>query len=194
MAITPNDIHNREFRRGFRGYAEEEVDEFLDEVVREFEALLRERDQLRQQADEAERQIAQFKQIEEHMQRALVIAQQSAEEVRAAAQREAELVVREAQQRAEQILDEARHSVREVERDLSDRRRDLDVWKARVRSLLESELALLADERVRAERPPRPHAAEAAPEVDREAEDAIHPDPAGGDAPTPPEDPDQQPK
>lgn len=189
MAITPNDIHNREFRRGFRGYAEEEVDEFLDEIVREFETLLRERDQLRQQAEEAERQLAQFKQIEEHMQRALVIAQQSAEEVRATAQREAELVVREAQQRAEQILDGARHSVREVERDLQDRRRDLDVWKARVRSLLESELALLAEESVRAGHPLGAPAAAAYAEEMRPASDPAEED---GIAPAPPAEADPQ--
>ena len=156
MAITPNDIHNKEFRRGFRGYAEEEVDEFLDEVVREFEILLRERDQMRQQLDDAERQIAQFKQMEDHMQRALVIAQQSADEVRGSAQREADLVVREAQQRAEQMLDEARHTVREVERDLSDRRRELEVWKAKVRSILESEIRLLDDETLRGVPRPEP--------------------------------------
>lgn len=155
MAITPNDIHNREFRRGFRGYVEEEVDEFLDEIVREFEMLMRERDQLRQQIDEAERQIAQYKQVEEHMQRALVVAQQSAEEVRSNAQREADLVVREAQQRAERIQDEARQSVREVDREMNARRREIEIWKARMRSLLESQLQMLEDN----DMPPEPSAA-----------------------------------
>ncbi len=146
MALTPNDIHNKEFHRGFRGYAENEVDEFLDEVVREFEVLLRERQELRLQAEESAQRLSRFQELEEHLQRALVVAQQTADEVRQNAQREAELITREAQQRAEQLMDETRTELKLLERDLLERKRELDVWKARVRSLLESELALLADE------------------------------------------------
>ena len=146
MALTPNDIHNKEFHRGFRGYAENEVDEFLDEVVREFEVLLRERQELRAQVEEADQRLSRFQELEEHLQRALVVAQQTADEVRQNAQREAELITREAQQRAEQVLEDARMQLKLLEHDLMERRRELDVWKARVRSLLESELALLADE------------------------------------------------
>lgn len=146
MALTPNDIHNKEFHRGFRGYAENEVDEFLDEVVREFEVLLRERQELRLQVEESDQRLSRFQEIEAHLQKALVLAQQTADEVRQNAQHEAELITREAQQRAEQLIDEARTQLKLLEHDLRERRRELDVWRAKVRSLLESELALLADE------------------------------------------------
>jgi cell division initiation protein len=129
-----------------RGYAEEEVDEFLDQVVREFETLLRERDQMRLQLEEAEQNLNRFHQVEEHLQKALVMAQQTAEDVRQNAQHESELMVREAQQRVDQMLEDGRAKVREVERELQERRRELEIWKAKVRSLLESELSLLADE------------------------------------------------
>lgn len=146
MALTPTDIHNREFHRKMRGYAENEVDEFLDEVVREVESLMRERDQMRGQLDEAEQNLTRFRQVEEHLQRALVVAQQTADDVRQNAQRESELMVREAQQRVEQIMESGKAQVREIERELADRKRELEVWKARVRSLLESQLSLLANE------------------------------------------------
>ena len=42
MPITPMDIHNKEFSRSFRGYNEDEVDQFLDEIVEEFERLYKE--------------------------------------------------------------------------------------------------------------------------------------------------------
>jgi cell division initiation protein len=146
VALTPTDVHNKEFHRKMRGYAEDEVDEFLDEIVREFEALLRDRDQTRLQLEEAERNLTRFHELEEHLQRALVVAQQTADDLRQNAQKEAELLLREAQQRAEQVIEQARTQVREVERDFAERRRELEVWKAKVRSLLESELTLLANE------------------------------------------------
>lgn len=49
--LTPMDIHNKEFTRSFRGYNEDEVDAFLDEVVNDYERLIRERDELRDQVD-----------------------------------------------------------------------------------------------------------------------------------------------
>jgi len=146
VPLTPTDIHNKEFHRGFRGYAEQEVDEFLDSVVLEFEALLRDRDQMRVRADEAEQNLARYKQVEEHLQKALVMAEKTSDEMRQNAKHEAELLVRDAQQKADQLLDEARGELRTLERDLMERRREIDIWKAKVRSMLESELALLADD------------------------------------------------
>ena len=42
MPLTPLDIRNKEFRHGFRGYDAEDVDEFLDQINHDYEALLRE--------------------------------------------------------------------------------------------------------------------------------------------------------
>lgn len=38
--ITPLEIQNKEFRRGIRGYKEDEVDEFLDKIILDYEKLL----------------------------------------------------------------------------------------------------------------------------------------------------------
>lgn len=43
MALTPLDIHNKEFTRGFRGYDEDEVNEFLDQVIKDYELVIREK-------------------------------------------------------------------------------------------------------------------------------------------------------
>ena len=46
MPLSPLDIHNKEFARGFRGYAEDEVNEFLDQIMRDYEIILREKKEL----------------------------------------------------------------------------------------------------------------------------------------------------
>jgi cell division initiation protein len=40
MPLTPLDIHNKEFTRGFRGYDEDEVNEFLDQIIKDYEMLM----------------------------------------------------------------------------------------------------------------------------------------------------------
>lgn len=43
VPLTPLDIHNKEFSRGFRGYDEDEVNEFLDQIIKDYEMLIREK-------------------------------------------------------------------------------------------------------------------------------------------------------
>ncbi len=47
MPLTPNDIHNKTFTKGFRGYDEDEVNEFLMQVRKDYEIALRKKRSLR---------------------------------------------------------------------------------------------------------------------------------------------------
>ena len=54
MPLTPADVHNVAFKKppiGKRGYDEEEVDAFLDEVERELARLIEENNELRAQVE-----------------------------------------------------------------------------------------------------------------------------------------------
>lgn len=143
MPITPVDVHNKEFRRSLWGFNEDEVDEFLDELGADYEAVIRERDALREQVDSLRRQLLQYKELEDNLQRALVVAQSTAEEVRQSARKESELTVQEAQGRAQRILEEAQAKIRALENDQRELEREINVYRARVRSLLQSQMDLV---------------------------------------------------
>jgi cell division initiation protein len=147
MPLTPLDIYNKEFKHGFRGYQEDEVNEFLDEVVRDYEALLNENTQLKEQLSGVADRIEQYKKLEETLKNALVVAQTTAEDVKVAARKEAELIVREAEQRAEHIVAAGEGRARDLEEQALNARREWDVFRARLKSLLQSQMALL-DENV----------------------------------------------
>ncbi|MFD1423563.1 DivIVA domain-containing protein [Laceyella tengchongensis] len=57
MPLTPYDIHNKEFKRSFRGYDVDEVNEFLDQIIKDFELLTREKLELEQQVEELQAEI-----------------------------------------------------------------------------------------------------------------------------------------
>jgi cell division initiation protein len=143
VPITPVDVHNKEFRRSLWGFNEDEVDEFLDELGADYEAVLRERDALREQVDSLRRQLLQYKELEDNLQRALVVAQSTAEEVRQSARKESELTVQEAQARAQRVLEEAQAKMRALENDQRELEREINVYRARVRSLLQSQMDLV---------------------------------------------------
>lgn len=75
------DIHNQTFKRSFRGFNEEEVDNFLDQVVNDYEHLWRENDTLKEQLARSQKDIEQYKRLEDNLKDTLLVAQKTAEEV-----------------------------------------------------------------------------------------------------------------
>ena len=107
MPLSPLDIHNKEFTRGFRGYAEDEVNEFLDQIIKDYEIILREKKELEDRIKTMTEQMKHYNNLEETLQKSIVIAQEAAEEVRRNSQKEAKLIVKEAEKNADRIINEA---------------------------------------------------------------------------------------
>lgn len=143
MSLTPLDIHNKEFRKAFRGYEEEEVDEFLDQVVKEYEKLYKENFDLKEALVAKDSNIGQYRDLEETLKKTLVIAQQTADDMKSGAAREAEVIIREAQLKAELIVKDAEDKVRVVLQDYENARKQSQEFKVRMRALLRSQLELV---------------------------------------------------
>lgn len=139
MALTPLEIHNKEFRRAFRGYSEQEVDSFLDQVVEEFEAMIREKERL-------QAEIQQYRHLEETLKQTLVVAQEAAEELKSNARKEAELILKEARLQAENILQEAKAQVARVVQEYEGLKKEMGLFRTRVRTLVQGYLELLEKE------------------------------------------------
>ena len=88
--LTPLDIHNKEFKRSFRGYNEDEIDDFLDQVVNDYEKLFRENDNLKEELSRMKKDNAQYQKLENNLKETLLIAQKTANEVTDTAKQHAE--------------------------------------------------------------------------------------------------------
>ncbi|WP_018132784.1 DivIVA domain-containing protein [Effusibacillus pohliae] len=143
MPLTPMDIHNKEFTRSFRGYNEDEVNEFLDHVIKDYEALLREKKNLEDRVKQLEESLARFENIEESLSKSILVAQETAEEVKANARKEAQLIIKEAEKNADRIINEALLRSREISLELENLQKQAAVYRARFRSLIEAQLEML---------------------------------------------------
>lgn len=148
MALTPMDIHNKEFSKGFRGYRETEVDDFLDEVVREFESHIKQTAALQEQMEKAQEELERYRNIEDTLNRTMVVAQKTADEVRENARREAELIVREAEQRAKEIILSAERRVEDSRRELEETVRQASLFRAKLRGMLRAQMDALEDDKL----------------------------------------------
>lgn len=149
MTLTPLDIHNKEFGRGFRGYNETEVDEFLDQVVKEFEALIRENGALKDRLDDLEQTLERYRTIEDSLNKTLLLAQQAAEEVRVNGEREGEVIKERALMEAQRIVDEARSQAKQAVDDYAEMRRESEIFRLRMKTMLEAQLEIFEEEALR---------------------------------------------
>lgn len=144
--LTPLDINKKEFHRSFRGYSCEEVDEFLEQVLRDYGQVYRENQELREKNLRLAEELERYNKLEQTLKDALIMAQQTADEMRQNAQREAGLIVQEAENKAREILNQARLQVEKAERYRSDLEAMAAAFKTRLRSFLQAQLELLAAE------------------------------------------------
>ena len=102
--LTPMDIHNKEFKRGFRGYSEEDVDAFMDDLAGDYEKVYREYCELKEKCEKLQDKLAQYEKMEATMNSTLMLAQQTAENVKVSARKEADLILQEAEKKKKKIL------------------------------------------------------------------------------------------
>lgn len=152
MKLTPLDIRHKEFRRAMRGYSDEEVDVFLDEVADEFERLFQENIEAEERIHRLEQQLAQFEGLKETLQNTLVTAQQQADEMRANARKEAELILRDAELKSRDIVSESYAEKQRVQQALIQLKQIEEDFRFKFRSLLEAHLNLLAEDEASDER------------------------------------------
>lgn len=143
MALSPLDIHNKEFSRGFRGYDEDDVNEFLEQVVKDYENVLEENKMLKRSLKEAEDKVSHFNSIEETLQKSILIAQEAAEDVRRNSSKEAKLIIKEAEKNADRIINEALARARQITVEIEDLKKQSKVFRNRFRMLIEAQLDLI---------------------------------------------------
>ena len=74
MKLTPMDINNKEFKKGIRGYSVEEVDEFLDEVVENYEEVYKENSRLKESLSRVNEKLEHYEKLEVTIQNTLIIS------------------------------------------------------------------------------------------------------------------------
>ncbi|MGI6586655.1 MAG: DivIVA domain-containing protein [Gracilibacteraceae bacterium] len=141
--LTPMDIRNKEFKKAFRGYNEDEVDEFLDKVIADYERIYRENGELKERIAIDKERIEGYSSMEKSLQSTLLIAQTTAEDIVSNARKKADMIIKEAEEQAQKIIEDANSSVIKVNRDFEELKKEVQVFKTRFKTLLESELEAL---------------------------------------------------
>lgn len=146
MPLTPLDIHNKEFSRRIRGYDEDEVNEFLDQVIKDYESVIRENKELNNQLLSIQERLDHFVNIEESLSKTIIVAQEAADDLKNNSKKESQLIIKEAEKNADRIINEALSKSRKVAIETEELRKQASIYRTRFRTLLEAQLELLSQD------------------------------------------------
>lgn len=144
--ITPLDIENKKFSKQLmNGYSVEEVDDFLDEVTADYEKCYKQSMESQKAIEDLMEKIEQYKKMENTLQNTLLMAQNTAEEVKQVAKKQAEQIIAEAESKAKNASTDVDKNMILKQKELEDIQKQFEVYKVKMESLLISQLELLKE-------------------------------------------------
>lgn len=143
--LTPLDIENKRFTKTLKGYNVDEVDDFLDQVTLEYEKLYKESAEHKEKFDQLNKELEHYKTVEHTLQSTLLMAQSTAEDIKAMAQKQADQIIDEAKKEAQKMVEGVNKEEVEIRRKTEELKKQFDVYKAKMEALLISQLELLQD-------------------------------------------------
>lgn len=141
--ITPVDLENKEFKKGFRGYDMEEVESFLEELVKDYSRIYRENASMKDKNAILNDAVENYKGMEDTMRSAIISAQRTSEEILRNAHEQAENIINEAKVRAQQILNDMDGQIQEMKRECASIEAQSGLLRAKLRTVLTTYLGML---------------------------------------------------
>lgn len=164
--ITPMDIHNKTFSKSLRGYSEEEVNDFLQQIVTDYEQIYREHREMEEQMDQMKTKLANYEKISETMANTLDLAKETAERVKTNAKKNADILVANAHAESQRQVREATESRRRLLENIIRTEGNMKTYVGKIRKDLQLALAAIdALEQVKAPAVAGMEEEKAAPEV-----------------------------
>ncbi len=145
--LTPNDIENKVFKKAkMKGYDIDDVEDFLEQLLSDYEILYKENAEIKDKFNAMQESIAYYKSVEEGINKTIENAQSTADNMKEVARREAETIKQEAEADARRHIEDLNNEIRRKEELLEDKKKQMQIYRIRVSSMLEAQLKILNED------------------------------------------------
>lgn len=131
MALTPLEIHNKDFPTRMRGFDQDAVNEFMDHIIRDYELYIRDNKTLKEELELANKKLANYEEMQESLNKSILVAQDAADRLRENTDKEIDVLKMEANSYVEEVRKEAENYAEEV-------RKEADTYAKEVRKEAET--------------------------------------------------------
>ncbi len=143
--LTPVDIQGKTFKSGM-GYSKADVDSFFSTLTSDYEMLYRENMELKDKVGTLNDGINHYRSIEKSLQKALVLAEQTAEETISSAKTNATVIEQEAVLKAQSIVADAKIELDHIRAKTVELLQQYERYRAQYKALAQAQVDLLGSE------------------------------------------------
>lgn len=154
MVLSPDDIHNKKFSTKLRGYNIDEVNDFLEQIIKDYQITLKQNKDLQERLDASEGKLKYFNELKDSLNQSILVAQEAADKVKTNSKKEADIITREAQKQASdivseatdksnQMIDDASQKAKRLSVETDDLKKQTRVFRQRLQVMLESQLEVV---------------------------------------------------
>lgn len=143
MGLTPLDIHNKEFPVKMRGYEQDEVNNFLDQIIRDFETLIKDKKELEKKLKFSEEKLEHYDNIQDSLNKSILVAQEAADRLKVNADKEAGIIIQEAENNADRLLNDSVDKARKITAETEEMKKQSRVFRQRLQLMVESQLEMV---------------------------------------------------
>lgn len=143
--LTPADIENKEFKKEMRGYSITEVNNFMKEITMSYEKIYQENLAAMDRIGMLTDAVKQYKSMEDTLKNALTVAKGAGDDIKTNAHGHAQVIIKDAEAKAGEIINQAAKEVANINYRYEEMKRSVEVFRAKVVSLLNSQLEIIKD-------------------------------------------------
>ena len=135
----------KQFNTTLNGYDKEEVNAFVDEVTREYENVLNKLKSREVEVKALKERLEYYKNLESTLNTAVLVAEDSSNQIKKIAKEEAKLIIDQAKKNASHIINDALIKAEKTELEADRLRRSLKIYKSRIKATIEEQLTMVDD-------------------------------------------------
>lgn len=133
------------FKTVFRGYDKDEVKKFIDNMIHEYESLLKAKDEKDSECERLYKDLDNYKNLESTLNRAILTAEESSNQIKKLAYQESQIIIGDAKKNANRILNDALIKAEKCEEDTRRLKRNILVYKNRLKAIIETQLQIIEE-------------------------------------------------
>ncbi len=133
------------FNTSFAGYKKEEVNKFLDDVIKQVESMINNMKSKDLEIEKLKSELEHYKNLESTFNRALLVAEDAGQQIRNSARNESITLIEDAKRNADRIINNALIKAEKIDSDAERLRRNIITFKRRLKDILETQMDLVDD-------------------------------------------------
>jgi len=135
----------KKFRKALRGYNVKEVNAFINEVISQVEKMIAEDNRKTMIINNQGKELQNYKSMEEALKKSIVMAEETASQMKKMARMESESIINDAKKNANKIVSDALVRAQKIEAESAILKKNISIFKSRLKNIIEQQLQIVDD-------------------------------------------------